>query len=539
MHSFLINLNCGRWIETAGENCRTLSKGCVFLAEDMLDLAEFAANIESAIKNGKVRAELQRVNGFYSWISEHKNFLYAGVDHVRSVPLFYAKVNNNFYLSDDAEWIRQQLDETEMDVIAKEEFLLCGYVTGQDTLYKSIKQLQAGEFLEVYNEAGSLCVKTSRYYLFSHSEPLDYDEEELKNNLALATFNSMRRLVAYAAGAQIVVPLSGGYDSRLIVTMLKRLGYTNVLCFTYGVPRNKEAEYSRLIAKALDFEWVFVEYSAELWRHEWTSPDAHTYRQMAANHVSLPHVQDWLAIRALVVTNKITANAVIAPGHSGDFVAGSHIPEFVFYKKEHSEDNLIEALVKKHFSNAPSKGMSITLHDNLKKRLKSRLSVPFECTDVGLANSFEMWGWQERQAKYIVNSVRVYDQFELRWWLPQWDIEFVRFWEGVPLTLRKNREWFKKWIQHEYAAETLQGVQSAEINNASDTSYLHRVLLKLARSFPKFLTRPVKNIRRRRAYSNHFLAFEGLVDIEKMKQYVDEEYNIIGMYCDSYISNKW
>ena len=50
-----------------------------------------------------------------------------------------------------------------------------------------------------------------------------------------------------------------------------------------------------------------------------------------------------------------------------------------------------------------------------------------------LADAFEAWEWQERQAKFIVNSVRVYDFWGHDWWMPLWDAGFMRFWQGVPL----------------------------------------------------------------------------------------------------------
>ncbi len=49
---------------------------------------------------------------------------------------------------------------------------------------------------------------------------------------------------------------------------------------------------------------------------------------------------------------------------------------------------------------------------------------------------FEYFDWIERQSKFIVNSVRVYEGHGFDWWLPWWDEELLRFWASVPLSLR-------------------------------------------------------------------------------------------------------
>ena len=107
---------------------------------------------------------IKELNGFYALIQFNERQLFAAVDRVRSIPLFYGQKGNNFFLSDSAEWVRQQVGNHEMDETAKQEFLLTGYVTGSDTLYPDVKQLQAGEALCVDDNKNQLSVKTYRYY---------------------------------------------------------------------------------------------------------------------------------------------------------------------------------------------------------------------------------------------------------------------------------------------------------------------------------------------------------------------------------------
>src|SRR5690606_12752657 len=179
-------------------------------------------NLLEAENPKQVAQALQAQNGFYALVWQHQNKTYAAVDHIRSIPLFYALKDQTFFLSDEAEWVREQVGNKKMDPLAREEFQLAGYVTGQETLFPDVKQLQAGELLVVNEENGVPEVATERYYRFLHTEPEIYNEAELYQQLDKAALASIDNLIRYANGRQIVIPLSGGYDSRLIATLLKR-----------------------------------------------------------------------------------------------------------------------------------------------------------------------------------------------------------------------------------------------------------------------------------------------------------------------------
>lgn len=178
----------------------------------------------------------------------------AAVDRVRSISLFYACSGDTLYLSDDAEWVRAQLGEGQAtEEVAETEFLLTGYVTGEDTLYSKVKQLQAGEVLKAHVEGGEIVVQKTRYYRYVHREG-EWAAVNQVNVLPLLdrVVNCMERLIRWTNGRMIVIPLSGGYDSRLIATTLRRLGYENIIAFSYGRPGNTEAEISKWVAECLD-----------------------------------------------------------------------------------------------------------------------------------------------------------------------------------------------------------------------------------------------------------------------------------------------
>lgn len=475
--------------------------------------------------------QLEQKNGFYALVWKVEGMYFAAVDHIRSIPLFYALKNNKFYLSDDAEWIRREVENTELDATAKEEFQLAGYVTGSETLLPDVKQLQAGELLSIsQNYDGTLLINKERYYRFIHAEPDQYSESALYKKLDDAALTSIDNLIHYANGRQIVVPLSGGYDSRLIATLLKRRGYQNILTFTYGLKKNRESAYSKEVADALGLRWLFVEYNDQLWRGAWQTEERWHYQKWASAWNSIAHVQDWLAVKLMKQRGSIDEDAIFAPGHSGDFVAGSHIPSIAFEENYLSLGDACRATLNRHYSLAPRKLFKTkeTVWLNRIRELKE--SEKFS-TPTSFASCFEKWDWQERQAKFICNSVRVYEFFNYDWWMPLWDRQFIRFWQGAPLELRKRREWYVNYVKIVYSENSKSNEKP--LNNASDKSSFVTKLRGLPIFRAGLIKTLVKIILRQKNHLSHEAWFERSYYIGL----ANKGYNINGMVAKKLIDD--
>lgn len=484
----------------------------------------------------EISEALQQQNGFYALVWERGSQLLAAVDHIRSIPLFYALKDGNFFLSDDAEWVRQQVGNTTMDEIAKEEFQLTGYVTGQDTLYPDVKQLQAGEFLSINTSVESLQLKTERYYRFLHIEPENYAEAALYQQLDAAALASIDNLIRYANGRQIVIPLSGGYDSRLIATLLKRRGYENILTFTYGVLGNKESAYSKKVADALGLKWHFVEYNNELWREAWQTEERWQYQKWASGWSSIAHVQDWLAVKILKQNTIIDNDSIFVPGHSGDFVAGSHIPDVAFQEKTLNLMDSCQATLSRHYSLAPRTKFEVGEAFWLNK-IKENMEFEDFSSNVKFADSFEKWDWQERQAKFICNSVRVYEFYGYDWWIPLWDKEFMYFWEKVPLRLRKGREWYLEYVKQVFAESSVIVIES-ELNNASDDGNIKTIVKNsffYKRNFFRFITRKICGFFMPAKSS---LAYESWFSADFYSKHKNDGYCINGMLAKVFLNKE-
>ena len=507
-------------------------KGTLVVSGTVLGCTEA---VYSATGITQIVSELSALNGFYALIREEPGRLVAAVDHIRSIPLFYGQANGELFLSDSAEWVRAQAGDREIDPVAAEEFQLAGYVTGSDTLFPNVKQIQAGECLVVTDDGSQIQQKTTRYYRFWHTEPDDFYEPDLRKSLHEVALASMQRLIDYADGRQIVVPLSGGYDSRLVVTLLRRLGCENILTFSYGMPGNKESQYSKRVAEALDLPWYFVEYSEELWRELWHSAERWQYQKWASGWSSLSHIQDWPAVKALKEQGVLEADCVFAPGHTGDFVSGGHIPLKATQDVPVSHQDLTDAVLEKHYSLAPLKLVSKQPRSFWGNKIRSLSEYTAVKTSQDLANASEKWEWQERQAKYICNSIRVYEYFDYDWWLPLWDKKFVEFWEGVPLVLRVGRGWYINYVEEKFFSYSTSNKTRLK-GNAARSNVAKTLIRNGARQIPggSFSYRLLKRIIGRKS---HPLGFYGGHESSSHKKLSEAGYTIFGLQAYDFLES--
>lgn len=481
-------------------------RGTAFFNDKCLKNTELLSHLPHiSVSNENWKDALLSLNGFYFVVCCNEHGLIAAVDRIRSIPLFYGEAKGRIYLSDDAEWIRQQVGDVEMDLVARDEFQLAGYVTGQETLFPNVKQLQAGEMLRITSTIKEPEIETYRYYRFIHAEPEKWEEETLRNAFGLVTERTIRRLIKYAAGRQIVVPLSGGYDSRLIVTMLKHFGYDNILAFTYGVPGNKESEYSKKVASTLGLRWHYVEYDKYKWRKIWHTEERINHQLWASGLTSLPHVQDLLAVKTMKKDDVMDSDCVFVPGHTGDFIAGGHLPRNTYLAKRFDENDLSEAIIRKHYCLAPLRYVANPSEDFWKNRVLSISEQKSVENRYDFSNGFEKWEWQERQTKFICNSVRVYEHCGYDWWIPLWDAEFMAFWEAMPLSLRKERAWYTERVREIYQEKT----GSKDIGNAeaqpSSSVFLKKIIKSVGEHILKKNWQFLIKYRYKKIIENHLL----------------------------------
>ena len=153
------------------------------------------------------------------------------------------------------------------------------------------------------------------------------------------------------------------------------------------------------MAEAFGYEWHFVEYTRGLFdaiREQGLLDRYFRFASCCAS--SMPHTQDFAAVYELGRRGILQRGDLFVPGHTLDFLAGSHLTPQVCAIQTSTQ--AAEA-VQGHFSNWGSRRPDRALQREIGRILN----------DTGVSsNGFpECFDWQERQAKFIMHSLRVYE----------------------------------------------------------------------------------------------------------------------------------
>ena len=363
------------------------------------------------------------------------------VDRQRSRPLVCSKVAGRWYIADNVEALRGKIPFIP-DVESAEVFRHFGHTLSSRTLLDGVFDTPAASIATLADTV------TFRSYLrFSVAENPITDVEEYEATFTKALDSAIGRLIEETDGRQLVVPISAGLDSRAILTWLKRLGAQNVLAYSYGLADAPERPVSQAVAEALGFPFEFVEYTASDVRDAWATSESNEYQRASWGGTSLPHKQDWYAVRQLKASGKIQEDAVVLPGHTVPAAAAGKI----IYESPRDLDVVGAQLASTAGSQQGQPGYVVN-HPVFRDALQEAAE------QVGFGewerDNLNLWQWfslRERQAKFISNSVRVYENFDLGWALPLHEPEVwdARLSGSDELTLARSG--YRKMIENKFA----------------------------------------------------------------------------------------
>ncbi len=410
-----------------------------------LDVVEVSRTLDGASDPGSL---LARWGGHWSLVRTGDSGALLAVDAIRSFPLFY-ETTASARVSDDVLCLAD-VDTSTVNRAAADEFLLATYVTGPETLYAGIAQVQAGELVQWRDGE----VPTGRAYRrTAHDDSGPTEPAEADEVFRSVYHAALQRTLARHRGTQILVPLSGGLDSRLLLATLREFGRDDVLAFTYGLPDSREVEISRRIAESLGTPWRLVPQRPDDVQRAWASEEAGRYIRTAFAGASLPHVQDWYAVRALTRDGTAAPGALVLPGHT--VVGNVHDQHLIDDPGPVPAERIRSAVVHEHFVLGAGPAAALArpyITDKVDAFLRDVDYDPL--SGLSRADAIEYYNVHERQTKYINNSVRVYEFFGLAWELPMLDLPMHRLWESMSLDLTKDRQWYAGFVGREYARAT-------------------------------------------------------------------------------------
>lgn len=400
--------------------------------------------------DASLSAALQGFDGHFAIVIQTPAGTLATVDRVRSIPvLIRTGPRGHLQIADRIAPLLQSGPDDDTDADASLAVAMAGYTLDGRTLYRDVLSLSAGEFLVA--PVG----QPARRHLWYAYQPWLIDTAAAPGDWPARLTRAHEALFAKLArsldGRPVMLPLSGGYDSRLVVSGLHHVGYRNIVCYSYGRPQNEEAKAARTIAEKLALPWHYVAYDRAITRAALTGADFRAYLDGADTAAAIPFFQDFAAIQHLKREKLVPDGAVFINGNSGDFISGNHVPLAIYDHCTSAgvawRDALVRQFLDKHFALWQDLNTShnrTRLAQILFAWLERR--VPADLPADMMPAAWEALEYSARQANFVINGQRIYEFFGHAWRLPLWDNEYVAFWQTVPAVHKRGQTLYRSTL---------------------------------------------------------------------------------------------
>jgi len=432
-----------------------IEQGYMLYKGNFSSYGEELNNFLALFKNGVIKDDdiinyLACIRGNFSIIVKTDDYIVASVDCIRSVPLYYFVKNSTTFITDDVGYLKRTGHKLKISNDSQLSVLMSGYTLFEDTLYLGVKSFIPGQIFS-YCSGGVNSYNINNFQTWFNSN----NEARTKSlDLMCSEFNSvilevMSNTIKSLEGRQVVVPLSGGYDSRLIVSLLKHYNYENVICFTYGMVDNFEAISAKKIADKLGYKWVFIDLNIKEQRYFYKSDEFSSYLKYADTIDSTPYYQGLFAVKYLKEKKIVDFNAVFINGNTGDFITGGHISDYYQYCNSDTIDSKVYSkIIDKYYSlwgylKTPSnKSKIINKIKSSHKYLENKYDA-----DINICDFIYYYEFVNRQSKYVIQGQKIFEYYGYEWRMPLWDSKMIEFWSSVPNNYKNEQFLYKKTIE--------------------------------------------------------------------------------------------
>lgn len=337
-------------------------------------------------------------------------------------PIFYTQSDEGFLISS----VSAKLNFRGIDSANLAYLKYYGFVPGDKTLYSSVFSISCGRRCII--EGGAISYEWDRNsYAVSKDQILNMDRFAIKVGLKSAIDQAFDQLVVALNGRQAVIPLTAGYDSRLILTSLLDRKYHNILCFTYGKPGCQEVETARKVAHIAGVRWVHTDITDDFISQHNDIDAINSFFSYLSNGRSTVWLCDYFAMKCLQQANVLDQDAVFIPGHSGDFLGGSqfikHIPIDLNYECVVSTYSRLKSVLNRDLFYSSKEYLIYDAHTFSQKYSRQLIGYSI----------FEDIDFIEKISKEILNSSKVFEYFGYQVLLPFFNTQLVDYCKTIPV----------------------------------------------------------------------------------------------------------
>ncbi len=455
----LINNSGYKWFYLNNIDREVWVKGLFVFDKQIFKGNDFAVLVASLTKE-ELLEKCGVADGHFAIVIKDNDGVRVVADHMRSFPIFIIK-NKDYTVTDfinDSVISKSEFDDVQVSAFENALFTL-----EEKTLFKEIEQVSSGVICTIDDNG----ISYNDYWQFCYADNQIKQENEAVNFIANG-YDELFALCKDIVGSKtVVIPLSGGYDSRLVLNGLLKNGVdkNRIITFTYGRSGYEDGVLSKQIADAVGVKHYFVDYCTTEAKRFFKKqfPDFSAYAGMIA---SVPCIQEWYAVSELKRQGVIDENCIFMPGYGG-VLPGHYVRKFMF----EDEPNIKEKI---------SAHIKDTLLSNHSRRSDSEVAALQELfidskyfsNNVNYVEGYERLVYAEEQAKFILNAARDYEMVGCEWVTPFFFKMQYNVWGKIDNELRWcNKAFFA--CMKTYFLPVLNSIQftGSKVAKASNTSF--------------------------------------------------------------------
>jgi asparagine synthetase B (glutamine-hydrolysing) len=244
-----------------------------------------------------------RPRGGWTVVAEAAGELVIRTDGFGSRPLFWTSRGERTCVSED---IWSLLPEhPELDPIGIADFLLVGHHLGERTSFAGVSAIEADCVLRIGRGAPS-----KRFLRPPQPEPADTSLEASADALESRL---MAMLQPYRDLGSLLIPLSGGLDSRVVLAVAVEQGVAGGAWTVTLIPNSEEEELARAVTRVLD-----VDHTVTFSEPDELRPEARPFVRDTSGQLSLEHIHGYP--QRLAAPEDLP---VVASGVAGEVAAGT------------------------------------------------------------------------------------------------------------------------------------------------------------------------------------------------------------------------
>jgi asparagine synthase (glutamine-hydrolysing) len=369
----------------------------------------------------------------------NKNLFLFG-DHFGLRPHFYHINKNLFSFSYEVgALIYFNRLNTNLDMTTLSNFLSYEYILENHTWHPDIKMVLPGQFLHISQD---LSVQISKYW------ELDYAKYNATGNTSskdhqehcLKVFNeAVQKCITTTDKRQkILLTLSGGLDTRAIISAIQPDQFENTVSVTHGLPNCSNRLIGKQLASLLNtnhFEYDF--------NPNWLVEQATEISWLTSGHESLRHTHS----RSYFTELSNLAASIVIGGLGGEFIRGffydfgnlTILGKFFNKLEKFKRINLITKLLHKRMTytglsnDQKKKLIRPEYYQQIKDKEFSTLHKIFDLYNFDNAIFFilDKFYLEQRVRRLAINGqLYTWDHLETRW--PFMDFNFINIVSGLP-----------------------------------------------------------------------------------------------------------